>query len=335
MGLGHVEWDTKELLFFESDKVSRNASLENPHHVTAVTSFLGLTHKCDLLTQASVSRWPALGRHSFPEVWEQKTTAQSTTSESLKGSTEWGCISASWKLTEHTFLCITTQSHNNFETLHGKGSLVHSCHPDGDRSQVSLGTHLTARRRQTGGATVSYSHDPWDMEAHVDLSSPTPSSGDSADSRKHAEVATGKPGTKAATDGPGCRAYAVYSHGQLRSFVLGPARRMGKKNPKWDLWGPVWGLELRLPFSILFGLRPAKPQQGLCPLTLLRWVHTDSKLQARKAVTATKGAEIPAAYSSPFLGQEQRKLPLDNFMKVEGTDFSLLGCQRPQRPRDA
>lgn len=42
----------------------------------------------------------------------------------------------------------------------------------GNRSQVSLGTHLTARYRQTEGATFSDSHDPWDMEAHVDLSPP-------------------------------------------------------------------------------------------------------------------------------------------------------------------
>lgn len=44
----------------------------------------------------------------------------------------------------------------------------------GNRSQVSLGTHLTARYRQTEGATFSDSYNPWDMEAHVDLSPPPP-----------------------------------------------------------------------------------------------------------------------------------------------------------------
>lgn len=47
----------------------------------------------------------------------------------------------------------------------------------GNRSQVSLGTHLTARYRQTEGATFSDSHDPWDTEAHVDLSPPPPDLG--------------------------------------------------------------------------------------------------------------------------------------------------------------
>lgn len=42
----------------------------------------------------------------------------------------------------------------------------------GNRSQVSLGTHLTARYRQTEGATFSDSYNPWDMEAHVDQSPP-------------------------------------------------------------------------------------------------------------------------------------------------------------------
>lgn len=47
----------------------------------------------------------------------------------------------------------------------------------GNRGQVSLGTHLTARYRQPEGATFSDSHDPWDTEAHVDLSLPPPDLG--------------------------------------------------------------------------------------------------------------------------------------------------------------
>lgn len=43
--------------------------------------------------------------------------------------------------------------------------------------QASLGTHLTARHRQTGGATFSCSRDLWDTEAHVGLSPPPPDLG--------------------------------------------------------------------------------------------------------------------------------------------------------------
>ena len=72
-------------------------------------------------------------------------------------------------------------------------------------------------------------------------------------------------------------------------------------------------LELRFPFPypVLFGSRVAKPKQGLCPPTLLQWVCLGSKQQAMKAKAAMKGSGIPPAYLSPFLGQEQHKLPLD------------------------
>lgn len=66
----------------------------------------------------------------------------------------------------------------------------------GNRSQASLGTHLTTRRRQTGGVTFSCSRDPWDTEAHVGLSPPPPDLGILGDSWKHAEVATEMHGTE-------------------------------------------------------------------------------------------------------------------------------------------
>lgn len=79
-------------------------------------------------------------------------------------------------------------------TLHGKGSLGHICHLD---KEQKLGqTHLTTRRRQTGGVTFSCSRDPRDTEAHVGLSPPLPDLGILGDSWKHAEVATEMHGTE-------------------------------------------------------------------------------------------------------------------------------------------
>lgn len=60
----------------------------------------------------------------------------------------------------------------------------------------------------------------------------------------------GMPGTRAATEGPGCRAYAVYSHGQVKEVCVRAPRKDGEEEPKMGSLGASVGPGVEAPLSL-------------------------------------------------------------------------------------